>query len=178
MRNSTKNIIGVVKSPIGTFRNILKSERNLSIPLVINLSILLVAILPTLTEGITEINKIPALLMIATSRWVIIAAIYFEISEFLRGKGNYFKMLELLGYARVPALIGYTVTLPLALFMRSQSFEWVLLLFNLWSLVLDIIAVREVNEFSIKRALVVVTMSVILVSLLSPVIYFGSLLSL
>lgn len=188
------NIIGIIKSPAETFKDMLKSGRNLYIPIVImlfngftggvttyiqrNKSIEQMKELyaqmgqqlpHTLQEQVLKepnlLNEIIRSLMLAILSWIVIVALYFTMSKLLRGKGDYLRMLELIGYARIPTLIGNLVVLPLIFITPFLSM--VSLLFFLWSLILDVIAVREVNEFSTGKAVIAVVIPIAVIAVIA-----------
>ncbi|MFQ6136151.1 MAG: Yip1 family protein [Candidatus Hydrothermarchaeales archaeon] len=187
--SAMENIVGVIKSPAETFRKILGSETRLIIPLDIIVatgffggvnsfiqrprmlesfrefySTLGTEVPPAIQEQLiqqtTIFDEVSSSVVSAIVTWVILVAVYYVISKLLRGKAGFKDLLELVGYARVPSLIGAIFGLMLV-FVHPFLLIFFGLLFSLWSIALDVLAVRESNRFTTGKAIVTVAIPIV-----------------
>lgn len=185
-----ENIKGVITAPKETFKNILKADHKLIIPLdiIIGVGILkgianylqkqkmleTISYLRSImaTQGLTTVQE-QMLTQLASLQdvtffdavsygvqsaifgWLFLVVIYFIISRILSGKASIKDILEVTGYARVPEIIGAVVAIFLASF-NPFFISFLLLAFILWARVLDILAIKEANDFSMRKAVGVV----------------------
>lgn len=185
-----ENIKGVITAPKETFKNILKADHKLIIPLdiIIGVGILkgianylqkqkmleTISYLRSImaTQGLTTVQE-QMLTQLASLQdvtffdavsygvqsavfgWLFLVVIYFIISRILSGKASLKDILEVTGYARVPEIIGAVVAIFLASF-NPFFISFLLLAFILWARVLDILAIKEANDFSMRKAVGVV----------------------
>lgn len=185
-----ENIKGVITAPKETFKNILKADHKLIIPLdiIIGVGILkgianylqkqkmleTISYLRSImaTQGLTTVQE-QMLAQLASLQdvtffdavsygvqsavfgWLFLVVIYFIISRILSGKASLKDILEVTGYARVPEIIGAVVAIFLASF-NPFFISFLLLAFILWARVLDILAIKEANDFSMRKAVGVV----------------------
>lgn len=185
-----ENIKGVITAPKETFKNILKADHKLIIPLdiIIGVGILkgianylqkqkmleTISYLRSImaTHGLTTVQE-QMLAQLASLQdvtffdavsygvqsavfgWLFLVVIYFIISRILSGKASLKDILEVTGYARVPEIIGAVVAIFLASF-NPFFISFLLLAFILWARVLDILAIKEANDFSMRKAVGVV----------------------
>lgn len=187
--SAMENIVGVIKSPAETFRKILGAETRLIIPLDIIVATGFVggvnsfiqrpkmlesfrefystlgtevppAIQEQLIQQTTIFDEVSSSVVSAIVTWVILVAAYYVISKLLRGKAGFKDLLELVGYARVPSLIGAILGLMLV-FVHPFLLIFFVLLFSLWSIALDVLAVRESNGFTTGKAIVTVAIPIV-----------------
>ncbi len=185
-----ENIKGVITAPKETFKNILKGDHKLIIPLdiIIGVGILkgianylqkqkmleTISYLRSImaTQGLTTVQE-QMLTQLASLQdvtffdavsygvqsaifgWLFLVVVYFIISRILSGKASLKDILEVTGYARVPEIIGAVVAIFLASF-NPFFISFLLLAFILWARVLDILAIKEANDFSMRKAVGVV----------------------
>lgn len=107
--------------------------------------------------------------------WLFLVIIYYIISRIFSGKASLKELLEVTGYARVPELIGATVALFLAS-LNPFFILFLMLMFTLWSRVLDIFAVKEANDFTMGKAVATVAIPIaiyLLFTLFTVIIFLG-----
>lgn len=186
----TNNIMGTIKSPSETFKRVLKDERNLIVPFFIILSTgVLGGVVGFLLLKRQEIYVEIASFFLAGSilftviSWIVWAALYTGLSKLLSGSGSYLRILELTGYARAPMLMGSILIIPVFVILFFLSpydamgimfvfLPILLLIMAIWTLKLDIMAVREANNFSTKKALTAVFVSIAIVDFFYFYFYF------
>ncbi|MEE8358465.1 MAG: Yip1 family protein [Candidatus Hydrothermarchaeales archaeon] len=185
-----ENIKGVITAPKETFKNILKADHKLIIPLDIIIGVGILKGIANylqkqkMLETISYLRSIMATQGLTTAQeqmlthlaslqdvtffdavsygvqsaifgWLFLVVIYFIISRILSGKASLKDILEVTGYARVPEIIGAVVAIFLASF-NPFLISFLLLAFILWARVLDILAIKEANDFSMRKAVGVV----------------------
>ncbi len=94
--------------------------------------------------------------------WILFAGIYRIIALILGGKGTYSKVLQLYGYAFVPALLVFplsTITFLLAGPMISTIVD---LIGAVWYIIMYTIAISVAERISTIKALIVVLTPIIL----------------
>jgi len=114
--------------------------------------------------------------------WIMGAAIWHLIAEFLGGMGTVVGLFTALGFAHAPRIFIVPLWALIALMPASSKpvlMTVSVLLIMLWSLSLDVVAIKEVYLVSTSKALLVVIMPLLVVAILGVigVTFIGSSLS-
>lgn len=151
-----KTLIGILQSPVETYRELKKSRPSLTYPTIIILLI-----------GIVSLNIISVVLSFVG--WIVNVGILFVVSKMLRGKSGFKRLLEFLGYSELPILLSTFIALGLS-FISELIADLIIAIGGIWAIVLGVLAVREANEFSTLRAVIVVFIPIIIGVVLAAII--------
>lgn len=130
------------------------------------------------TSGLQNLSIFDAIssgVISAIFGWMFLVLVYFIISRIFGGKAGLKDLLEVIGYARVPELLGAMVALLLAS-VSPFFIIFLLLMFTLWARGLDILAIKEANDFSLGKAVatVVIPISLFLMfSVFTALLFLG-----
>ncbi len=132
----------------------------------ISVSVIYYAMMPEIPPilwivGVTVVNILG---------WMIFAGIYHIIALILGGKGTYSKVLQLYGYAFVPALLVFplsTITFLLAGPIVSAIVD---LIGVVWYIIVYTIAISVAERISTIKALIVVLIPIILLVVISMIL--------
>lgn len=101
--------------------------------------------------------------------WVIYAGILHLVAKLIGGKGEYSMLLQLTGYAYVPYLLIYPLSL-VTWFISPLLSSLIDLIGFVWYCVLTIFAISIAERFSILRAAITVVGSVVAIIVLAVVV--------
>lgn len=195
-----QNVIGVLRSPVETFRYILKQERDLTIPAGIILSSAIIGGVGVYVQRRTmEVRHLPqagrelypwmdvfgqmstrdlflSSVLSGIMMFLFFISVLYAISKLLNGKATYKGFVELMAYTQIPSVIGGIAGIAMSLL--SSSFFLIGLIFSLWTIGLQVIVIRESNEFSTKRAIAVFLIPVIIVIIIALAIFIPMMVGL
>ncbi|MBA5941810.1 MAG: YIP1 family protein [Methanophagales archaeon] len=101
--------------------------------------------------------------------WVIYVGILHLVAKLIGGKGEYSMLLHLIGYAYVPYLLIYPLSL-VTWFISPLLSSLIDLIGFVWYCVLTIFAISIAERFSILRAAITVVGSVVAIIVLAVVV--------
>lgn len=115
-------------------------------------------LMPMIPFGFTELFILG--LTATLLSWPIYAVIYHLVAKLLGGKGEYSMLLQLTGYAYVPHLVVYPLSL-VTWFISPVLSGVIDLIGAIWVIVLTIFAISIAERFSMLRALITLVVSVV-----------------
>lgn len=106
--------------------------------------------------------------------WIMGAAIWHLIAEFFGGQGTARGLFAALGFAHIPRI--FIVPLWALVAVMPAGSKTLLMAVSLlavlfWSFYLDIIAIKEVHQLSLAKAVLVMTMPVLFIGLLCAILF-------
>lgn len=167
MTDLIEEIGGVITSPWETMKKISEKDELKGAFIIVLLtgilggiwgSVLYYAIMPE----ISPILWIVGLPIANILSWIIFAGIYRIIAMVLGGKGTYSKVLQLFGYAFVPALLVFPLSTITFLFASPIISSIVDLIGSVWYIIVYTIAISVAEKISTIKALIVVLIPIIL----------------
>lgn len=153
MERLKRNVMGVLTSPVKTYRDILNEERDLVIPAGIVLFSLIVRWISyysrnRVVEGGVEGFLVSTLLMVLDFLFITFFA--YGLSRGLNKDVTFKGFFELLAYAKIPMIIGEAMFfLPSVLPRAAES------IFGLWTSGLEVLTIRESIKTSTMKAIIV-----------------------
>jgi len=114
--------------------------------------------------------------------WIIGAAIWHLIAEFFGGQGTAVGLFTALGFAHAPRIFIVLLWALIAVMPASSKpllMTISVLVIMLWSLSLDVVAIKEVHQLSASKAVLVLITPMLVVAILGVigVTFIGSSLS-
>lgn len=176
---------GVITAPVPTFRGVARDA-----PLGQALGVVLIVFvlssvvqslgfatdpegLPQVPRAMTVVGGLVIGLPAALLSFVVWTALVLLCARLLGGRGDFRGTLSGLGFAYVPVIFGVIVA-ALALPVGATAGPVVVLAFlgtALWSLALDVIAVREVHDVTTGRAVGAVLLPVVALGVLGALLF-------
>jgi len=148
MWGGTENIVGIVKSPVETYRNLLRGEAKLSIPFVIVvISGLVKGLFTSLQlEACSLCSVIAKGVSVAILAWICIAGIIHLILKAFGSEGSYKRLLELTGYISVISVLGSVTGNIATMYTNALIATPIYAIFTFWCVWLYVLAVRETYQ--------------------------------
>ena len=148
MRGGTENIVGIVKSPVETYRNLLHGEAKLCIPFVIVvISGLVKGLFTSLQLEACSLSSVIAKgVIVAILAWICIAGIIHLILKALGSEGSYKRFLELTGYIYVISVFGSVTGNIATMYTNTLLATPIYAIFTFWWVWLYVLAVRETYQ--------------------------------
>lgn len=101
--------------------------------------------------------------------WIIGAAIWHLVAEFFGGKGTAVGLLAALGFAHAPRIFIVPLWALIAVMPPSNKtllMTMSVLVVMLWSLFLDLVAIKEIHQLSMSKAVLVLVTPLLFVGIL------------
>ena len=104
--------------------------------------------------------------------WIMGASIWHLIAEFLGGRGTAVGLFTALGFAHVPRIFIVPLWALVAVMPASTKtllMTIAVLVIMLWSLSLDIVAIKEVHQLSTSKAVLVIVTQMLVIGILGVI---------